>query len=483
MNITEITAILTKAEFEKFGKFLASPFFNTEERFVKLYNILKRGGEELTREIIAKEFFGPPAERAGEKISVSDVRFRKLVSEFMKLFQRFLSELEFEKDSFRRRLMFIEQLASRNLHKAYLHEAKRTEESLQTEGVKDEKYYQHMLELYQSRYNIEGLNFNSWRDDLSFIMSKYLDRYFVNLKLFLYQREQSIEYSFHTPHKLEKTFIDTVMKYIKEHKDELKREHSDIYLHYMEYCVIEEPGNAAFFDEYMTLLSDLEKIPEINCKFYYEGLINCYTLLVNSGRDEFEHNTIRVAQVMEERGYFKSGIVPLDYRIIVEAAIGIGKYDWAEEFAERNKAFIDDSHRNNIYASCIGKINFFKKDYQKARKFISAITYDDFTCYAEAKLIECRILYEEKFIAELLTGIETVHKYLNSHKEIGNHFKETYSSFLHYFMKLVRLYEMKLNKEISFELKELEREIEDRKNMYGKSWLSEKINELKRAGH
>jgi len=478
MDILEINRVLTKTELKSFGKFLKSPYFNTEQRFVKIFNIIKSSGIKISREMIAKEFYG-------EKISATDARFRKLVSEFMKLFWRFLSELEFEKDIFRRRLMLIEQLAGRKLNKTYSQETKKAESSIETSGVKDEKYYAQMLELYQIRYRTEGFNFNSWKKDLSFIISKYLDRYFVNLKMFLYQHYQTIEYSFHTPNKLEKSFIDSVMDYVKRNKTELKREHSVIYLLFMEYCMIEEPENKLLFDEYMMFLSELESIPGLNCKVYYEDLINYYTLLVNSGREEFELNTIQVAQIMDDRGYFKSGVNHNDYRIIIEAAIGLEKYDWAEEFAERNITYINDSYKNNIFALCIGKINFFRKDYIKAREFITTITYGDYMRYLEAKLIECRILYEEKHISELLAIIETVNKYINSHKEIGSHFKETYLSFLKFMKKLSELYEIsRLNREIDFEINELDREIEKRKSMlYGKSWLNEKINELRKAGY
>jgi hypothetical protein len=394
-----------------------------------------------------------------------------------------LSEIEFEKYSFCRRLMLIQQLADRNLNKSYSQETRRAEAEVEEAVVKDEKYYAKMLALYQTRYRSEGFNFNAWKEDLSFMISNYLDRYFVNAKLFLYQRYQTIEHSFNIPNKLERTFIDNVMDYIKKHKTDLKRGHSGIYLLFMEYCMIEEPGNKLLFDEYMMLLSELESLPGLNCKVYYEDLINYYTLLVNSGREEFELNTIQVAQIMDDRGYFKSGVNQNDYRIIIEAAIGLEKYDWAEEFAQRNTVYINDSYRNNIYASCMGKINFFKKNYIKAREFISTITYSDYTRYTDAKLIECRILYEENLISELLANIKTVKKYIISHKEIGTHYKQSYSSFLNYLKKLSELYELSwLNRDISFAINELERGIEERKSMfYGKSWLNEKIVELKKG--
>jgi hypothetical protein len=128
----------------------------------------------------------------------------------------------------------------------------------------------------------------------------------------------------------------------------------------------------------------------------------------------------------------------------------------------------------------MAKISFFKKDYLTAREFISKVVYDNYFMYAESKLIECRILYEEKNFAELMVTIDSALKYMKSHKEIGEHHKETYSAFLHYLHKLAGLYETKqMKNNISFEIQNIEKELTTEKCCLRRGWLRSKLDELK----
>jgi hypothetical protein len=147
IDITKISTVLNKKELDRFGKFLSSPFFNTEDRFVKVFNVIKSEKENITREKIIRNLFG-----AG--VSTTDARFRKLVSEFMALFERYLSEMEFEKDRYRRQ-MTLKQFAGRHLNGYYTRQ--KVEAEVRTTGIKDEKYYSQMLEYYSFRYKIENL--------------------------------------------------------------------------------------------------------------------------------------------------------------------------------------------------------------------------------------------------------------------------------------------------------------------------------------
>jgi hypothetical protein len=474
-EITDIKEILSKKEFDRFGRFISSPFFNIEERFMKVYKIVK--DDSSSREDIAKKIFG-------ENASSGELRFRKLISEFMKIFNRFLSELEFEKDDYRQRLMLINQLATRNLNDSYMRAAKRAELSIQTQGIKDEAYYLKMLELYSLRYQIEGFNYNSWEEDLSFKVSDYIEKYFAEMKLFLYQRLQSIEYIFHPKNKIKKKYLDEVCSYARFHSKELTLEYSDIYLRYLMYNMIQTPEKKELLDEYLSILAYYEKNPNINCRIYYEDLMNYYTLLVNSGMKNFEIDIVRTAKIMEKKKYFTNAIEVSVYKNIIEAAIGLGEYNWGEEFGERNSIFIEDKYRESISALCLGKINFFKKDYDTARKFLSMVVYDDYWRYSEAKLIECRMLYEEKKIPELFMVMQTAGKYLKTHTEIGTNLKSIYSAFLNCLRILINIYEKsQLNINSAFDIQKLEKEISEAQILiYGETWLKEKIEELKKAG-
>lgn len=473
-DITEIHSFLSEKEMRRFGKFLLSPFFNTEKRFVQLFELIRSSRGPITREKIAQEIYG-------SGVNSNDTRCRKLVSEFMDLFRKYLSELETESDIISRKFALMKQLSKRGLNEDYLREAKKTEELIGSAALKNENYYSRMLELYINRYRIEGFNYNSWENDLSFLVGKFLDRYFTNLKVYLYQRFQSIEISYHPQSKLQRTFHRSVHEYIKKNKDELLEEHSDTYLQFIIYEMIANPDQKELFDECMLILGHLDQNPEIECKAYYEGLINYFTLLVNSGRTEFEQNIFVIAKILVEQDSFKSGIEVNDFKIIIEAAIGLKEYDWAEEFAEHCKSYINDRYRESIYSACMAKIAFFKKEYTRARSYISKVVYDDFSRYIEAKFIECRILYEDRKIDELLLTADSAIKYLGSHREIGTQLKERYSTFLRFMRMLVNIYELKQAKQdVDYEIRKFESEICSREQIfYGEEWIIEKINEIK----
>ncbi len=476
-DITEISSILDKKEFERFGKFISSPFFNTEERFIKVFELLDKEGGKITREKLVKKIFGDGA-------SAGDERFRKLVSEFMKLFRFYLSEVEFGKNNFRRSLYTMKQLAQRGLQENYKREAKLASKEIETAGIKDGEYYRKSLELLTARYQIEGFNYNSWKEDLSFDINNAADKYFTRLKLFIIQRLKSIEYSFRLDKELKMTFNEDIRDYINKNRFELKNEYSEIYPIYMLILMFEDPDNKDLLDEFLELLAQYERDPAVNSKPYYEDLINYYTFLGNSGKKDLEESIIRIAEVMDRGDYFKSGIEVNDYKIIIENAISLKSFDWAKDFAVRNMQYINEEYKESISSLCIGKIFLFKKDYNNARRHLAKIEYDSYIYYAEAKLIECRILYEEKKISELLMVIETARKYLKKHKEIGKHYTEVYIAFLMILRKLVSAYEKKfVGGDVAYELYQIEKEIKNRtKFTYANNWLLIKAEEIKKGG-
>jgi len=168
----------------------------------------------------------------------------------------------------------------------------------------------------------------------------------------------------------------------------------------------------------------------------------------------------------------------------LESAIALTEYKWAETFAEAFKDKIKDSNSTSRYASCMGKICFFQGEYGRARSFLKKVEFDDYSRYAEAKLIECRILYEERKLQDLLVLLETVKKYMKAHKEIGVSLRGIYGSFLLIMKEIVKLYEKKIvGIDIAFDVLKLEEEMLIRRNyIYAKAWLNEKISELKKAG-
>lgn len=148
LDIIQIPALLSKKELKKFGDFVRSPYFNTEPKFIRVYEIIASERDNISRKLIAKKIFGNDS-------SAGDVRFRKLVSEFMKLFERFFAEMEFSNDTLNQKFMILENLKKMNLRKEFLKQADDIIDYIENETVKDELYYKNMTDVYAKKYSVE----------------------------------------------------------------------------------------------------------------------------------------------------------------------------------------------------------------------------------------------------------------------------------------------------------------------------------------
>ena len=476
MDILRIKETLTSKEMKKFGDFIRSPFFNTEPRFVKLFEIIFYTDKPFTRGMIAKKMFG-------EGTSTNDLRFRKLISEFMMLFKRFLAETEFSADELARKFMILEKFKKMNLRKEFLKQADDIIEYIENKTVKDELYYRNMTDVYAKKYSVEEVNFTDYKKDLCFIVNNYTDKYFAAMKIFLFQRFATLEYSFEINIMKHKTFYNEILDYIELYREEIKVNDPEIYLRYLALKLEFDGFDHEVYLEYVEIMTGVQDKINIDEYLFYLMLLNVLSKLINSGKHEYNINVIDITKKMEVKGLFnKQPIHYQNLKIITESAIISKEYDWAIQFMENHKENISQLNKESQFYLMVGKLYFFKNDYYTTRKLISKVSMDDYFHYIEAKLIECRVEFESENYLNTIDSINTAKKYLQSHSEIGRDFRKAYTIFLSSLLKLVNLYERSRKDNILFDLELLKKNIlADKNQIYAQNWILEKITELKKS--
>lgn len=476
IDIIQIHALLDKKEFNKFGDFIRSPYFNTEPRFIKLYELIKFEGAQLTREVLSKKIFG-------ENSSINDIRFRKLVSEFMKLFERFLAEMEFSADPLSQKFMVLEKLKKMNLRKEFLKQADDIIEYIENETVKDELYYKNMTDVYAKKYSVEEVNFKDYKKDISFILNEYTDKYFAAMKIFLFQRFATLEYSFDINTSEHKTFYNEVLNYIELNCEKIKLKDPEIYLRYLALKLEFDSFDHEIYKEYVEIMTGVHSKIKINEYLFYLMLMNVLSKLINSGKHEYNINVIDITKKMDIKGLFnKQPIHYQNLKIITESAIVSKEYDWALQFLEKHIECISQLNKESVFYLMVAKLYFFKNDFIATRKSISKVSMDDYFHYIEAKLIECRVEFELENYLSAIDTINTAKKFLKSHKEIGKEFRNAYTIFLNSLLKLIKYHEVYDKDKFLFELEMLEKNIlADDNQIYAQNWLIEKIKEIKKG--
>jgi hypothetical protein len=475
LDITQIHSYLTKKELKKFGDYIRSPFFNTESRFIRLFELIERERGNITRSIIAEDIFGKNA-------STGDLRFRKLVSEFMKHFSHFAALTEYENSELTKRKMSLQWFRRKKDIDGYLKLAVDTDSYIKDTLEKDEEYYLELTILFSKIYEFRDSDLGDITNDFSFVINDHLDKYFISLKLFLFQRMYSLVYSSNFEPSGSLTFEKNIYQYIETHRKELKQEHPEIYLRYLAIQLDNRGFVQELYDEYVQVLQGTESYLKINENGLLLTLLNIISKFINSGRSDLNPKVLEIAELLCTKNLTAAkGINYIDLKIIIEAAIGLKSYDWAAAYMIKVKDHIKHENPANAYELLSSKVFFFKGDLRKARQLLSGISIDDYVFYCEAKLIECRINYLEQDFESVIQISETVKKYLKSHKNIGSHYSNAYKIFSDFIKQLSELQLKAGDKnEFDFRVKLLGKEMDSLTSpCYAYGWLKEQLQKLK----
>jgi len=120
----KVLKLFTNDEFKQFGKFINSPFFNSNKSLNKLYLFLKKNYPvfEFTAEDAFKFLF------PGKKYYIAKIR--RLFAEMYKLCEDFLAHNSLNADSFAKKYYIIREFGKNKLDSLFLTNVKKLEEEL-----------------------------------------------------------------------------------------------------------------------------------------------------------------------------------------------------------------------------------------------------------------------------------------------------------------------------------------------------------------
>lgn len=131
----KILKTFTREEFKQFGKFINSPFFNTNKTFIKLYGYLKKCYPEFgnTNEARVFKYIYPES-------TFNKKRIRDISSEMLKLCELYLSYKSFSSDEFNININLLKEINPRNIPGIFQHYYNLTKNKLNKNLVGDDFY-------------------------------------------------------------------------------------------------------------------------------------------------------------------------------------------------------------------------------------------------------------------------------------------------------------------------------------------------------
>lgn len=465
---------LTSAEMELFEKFISSPYFNSRSKITLLFKFLASKYPAITPADIDKHNISKllyPGSR------YNDEKVRRVISDFVQIYEQFLAYCEIGKvdrgyiDS-----LLLEALFKRGLYSRFERHFKSLEKLTLREFDKDDAFYRNMARNYFLHcFHSSDLGNNSQFQSDIINTSRNMDMQFVFSKLHLYReilinRKQSAKLS-----KIELSFLEPVMQYVRENVNELKAEHPNIYVIYLS-IMITLNGDEKDLDEMVNYISlNRGKFSRETLNYYYSYIVSEFWMKYNGGLEIYSERIFEVYDTMIRLEVFKMEryINPAWINNAINIALVNNKTNWAETFLAKFKNDIEPVSFDTCYNLSMARILFSKAQFESSLQYCMKVDFSDPYYFINSKILSMKNLYESGDIERMEYVIDSLNKYSKRNLKLVRFQKELIKLTTKYFGLLVKIRLKDPDKVII-----LKNELTKNRSYFpNRSWLLEKLDE------
>lgn len=473
-KLFELLKGLTPTEYKELGDFVFSPYHNKSKNVITLYEYLKKFSHDfanckITNEDIFRHVYNDRR--------LNPVKVRSLISDFVKIIEKFLIMSEFETYGMFHKVLLLYQLNMKDMPKNFksvLHET--MQKQLDTFN-RDENYYynQIYLEVESFNYNLErhhtNVNVSEFQKigeniDLFFILTK------LNLFHLMFYHRLDIDES--SSYKL--WLLDETLSYIEDRIDLIAKQHPVIYMKYLVLKTITNPDKENHFRALKKFaLDNVENFDNVTMTYIFGALTNYCTIKCNLGVKKFKLERYKIYKILDEKKIFDHDkyISYVDFLNAIISALETNKVDWAEYFYDKNKNRIFPSLQEDTLNLAKAQILYMKNNYNDAIKLINNVSYNNHYFYLRSKMLLSRLYYDKNELEPIIYLIDAAKHFLKRNKKVTKMNREAFGNFFYFMSKIISLREHKKPN-----VKEIKDELIKQTNVSSKEWLLKKLDEL-----
>lgn len=472
-KLVNLLKTFSEEELKKFDEFVSSPYFNKNSNILKLLGYIKKYSDnyesvKLEKEEAYAKIF--PGRKYNDKV------MKNLMSELLRLGERFLEQTRYEKNKAGRYNYLLEELLYRKLYSIFCSKIKEAEE-LSDDFKKDEVYFYNNLNLSSLKHDYDLLTRSGLEKvhqeelTIDYLISFFFIWYFKYSYNLL---NRKIGYNFDTDF----NFIENVIEYIK--KRDFKNK-SLILMYYYVFMLSLRPDEENYFYESRKLIEKNIKQLSREEKYNLSIAVHSYCMRkIVGGETKFISDYFEIGKdmVLNEAycGTAEKIIHPLTYKSIAKGGMYAGQFIWSFDFLNNYRQKLQPEFQDNIYNYCLAFCYFMKRDYVKSQEHLSLVNYENVYDKIEVKRLLLQIYYETGSTEELFSLADTFKHFLHNDKLVAEQQKKVNLNFINF---LTSFYKLKIATDSRDDANRLKNELETQKT-YEKIWLLEKINEIEK---
>ena len=422
----------------------------------------------LIKEQIWKKLYG--------KENFSDVRFRKLGSDLLKLVEGYLSQEIYDENLLYQSSNLIEAVSRKKIDKLYNSSVRNAQLTTEQRLLRPASYYYYQYLIEKNYYELMDVDLKrSEKSNVEKIINS-LDEFYLAEKLKWYSSLLSRQNL--VSHEYELLFIDEIINHVKKYQ---YKNVPPVSVYFQAYLTQSENEDER---HYYNLIEELNRnfdyMPKKELYHLYTYAINYCISKVNKGKSEFLREFLNIVKQSLENDILISesetgDLNPWHFKNIVLIALRLGEYDWTEKFIKDFKDKLPIESKDNAVSYNLALVYFYQKKYNKVISLLQSVEYEDIAYNLGSKSMLLAIYYEQDEDEALTSLMDSFKTFLNRHKELSDFQRISYINLLKYIKKL-----LKLNPGDKSEIEKIRSDIEEDKKVgiASMKWLLEKLAEL-----
>lgn len=231
-------------------------------------------------------------------------------------------------------------------------------------------------------------------------------------------------------------------------------------------------------EHFHSLLTDLSKYSNQLSK---EDLRECYhiaqnycALKISKGRIEYYSQVFQVFKKMMQEDILLEGenLSEGMFKNIISASLGVGEFEWAEQFIEQYAIYLPANARENARSFNLAYLYFHQKKFDKVVQLLQGIEYRDIAYALGSKQMLLRTYYETNEFLVMDSLIDSFRIFIRRSKLMTKNLKREYNNLLN-FLRVIT----SLNQYDRRGIALLKKKIAETQYLNSKKWLLEKIAE------
>jgi hypothetical protein len=456
---------MTVYELNRFAKFIASPYYNEDERLIRLYSYLLP---------FYKMGQTPDRHKTWKKIHPSkpftNLHFARLLSDLLKKAESFKAVERMRQDGPNELYYLLDSYNDLGMAKHFTEPYSHAVNTLEKQPYRDSDYYFHSFRLnVQQNVFLENRKQRTTEKHLLETVRSLDTYYFINklrysaailhYRQFLNLGDESI-------------LLPQILAYLKEKP--LDTPVVDIYYHVI--LTLIEPDEEGHFMHLKELLFTHAAILQTGTqKEVFAFALNYCIRKINKGRPAYQAEIFALYKDALQRDLLleDNTLTPWDYKNIVTIGLRNKDYKWTNSFIESYIAKLPEKEQDNAYTFNRARHYFATGKYDKVLDLLQDVEYSDIFYLLDSKTTLMKTYYELGEYQPLQSLKESFRILLRRKKLISEQNQANYGNFARYTLKLFRA-DVKNKTQIAT----LKKGITGASNIADKAWLLEKLEQL-----